>query len=186
MAVNENILARRYAKGLALVASERGIVPTIQMQFAELAEAWKKNESLMRLFADHSVADSHKLGTLEAFIREHELRPELSNFIRVLARRNRLEMVGKMAEAFREVALKMMNTLVAAATFPRELRPEEESALRQTIEQKTGKNVILHTLVDPSIIGGGAVRIGSRVVDGSVRARLEAMRQKLITEEKRI
>jgi len=184
--MNENVLARRYAKALAKVAADRDIVPTVQMQLAELAKALQDDEQMRRSFADRSVADSLKLQAAEAFIEAHEVRPELAEFIRTVARRNRMVLIGRIAEAFRKIALRLMNTVAVTATSARELRPEEEGVLRQTLERKTGKNIILHAAIDPSILGGGVIRIGCRLVDGSVKTRLDMLREKLISGETKI
>ena len=103
------------------------------------------------------------------------------NLIRLLLRRGRIEDVSRVAAEFRRLDDERQGITHATATSATELTPDEVRQLTERLEQSTGGRIALDVEVDPSLLGGIVVRVGDRLIDGSVRGRLERLRNQLIS-----
>jgi F-type H+-transporting ATPase subunit delta len=105
-------------------------------------------------------------------------RPVL-NLIVLLLRRGRIELLPRVAQEFGRLDDLSNHVIHATATSAAPLGPDEVRALTARLEQLSGGRVELATTTDPEILGGVVVRLGDRLIDGSVRGRLERLRSKL-------
>lgn len=103
------------------------------------------------------------------------------NLIQLLLRRGRIEELPRVAAEFRRLDDRRNGITHATATSAAPLTPDEVRALTQRLEQSTGGTIALDVQVDPSLLGGLVVRVGDRLIDGSVRGRLERLRNQLIS-----
>ena len=101
------------------------------------------------------------------------------NLIGLLVRRGRIEQLPRVAEEFRRLDDQRQGIVHATATSALPLNDTEIRALTARLEQMTGGRVALQTDVDESLLGGLVVRVGSRLIDASVRGRLERLRNQL-------
>jgi len=101
------------------------------------------------------------------------------NLIQLLLRRGRIEQLPRVAAEFRRLDDRRNQIVHATATSAAPLADTEIRAVTARLEQMTGGQVELETAVDPDLLGGIVVRIGDRLIDGSVRGRLERLRQQL-------
>ena len=101
------------------------------------------------------------------------------NLFRLLRRKARLGLGPDIASFFRELVDEERVIARALVTSAVELEPDRRAALERRLAEQTGRQVTVETQVDPSILGGLIVRIGDRLVDGSTRARLRALRTQL-------
>ncbi|HXI80241.1 MAG TPA: ATP synthase F1 subunit delta [Verrucomicrobiae bacterium] len=101
------------------------------------------------------------------------------NLILLLLRRGRIRQLPRVAAEFRRLDDKRNNIVHATATSASPLDDAELRAITARLEQMSGAQVALETAVDPDLIGGIVVRIGDRLIDGSVRGRLERLRMQL-------
>ncbi len=107
--------------------------------------------------------------------------PPVLNLIRLLLQRGRIEELARVAAAFRRLDDQRNDVTTAIAASATPLEPAEVSALTARLEGMTGGRVELALEVDPSLLGGLVVRIGDRLIDGSVRGRLERLRNQLVS-----
>jgi len=105
----------------------------------------------------------------------------VQNLIQLLLRRGRIEELPRVAAEFRRLDDRRNGITHATATSAAPLTPDEVRALTQRLEQSTGGTIALDVQVDPSLLGGLVVRVGDRLIDGSVRGRLERLRNQLIS-----
>ena len=103
------------------------------------------------------------------------------NLVQLLLRRGRIEELPRVAAEFRRLDDRRQGITHATATSAIPLTPDEVRALTQRLEQTTGGRIALDVRVDPSLLGGLIVRVGDRLIDGSVRGRLERLRTKLVS-----
>lgn len=101
------------------------------------------------------------------------------NIVLLLLRRGRIEQLPRVATEFARLDDRRKGLTHATATTAAPLGPEEIRAITARLEELTGGSVALETAVDPSLLGGVVVRVGDRLIDGSVRGRLERLRQQL-------
>ena len=107
-------------------------------------------------------------------------RPVL-NLIGLMLRRSRIDQLPKVAAEFRRLDNARQGITLATATSAAPLSPDDVRALTARMEQFTGGRVELDLQVDPSLLGGLVVRVGDRLIDGSVRGRLERLRNQLVS-----
>jgi F-type H+-transporting ATPase subunit delta len=107
-------------------------------------------------------------------------RPVL-NLVLLLLRRGRIELLPRVAREFDRLDDERLQITHATATSAAPLEEDEARALASRLEQLTGGTVALDLQVDPDIIGGLIVRVGDRLIDGSVRGRLERLRSRLVS-----
>lgn len=112
---------------------------------------------------------------------EHTASQPVQNLIQLLLRRGRIEQLPRVAAEFRRLDDQRLGITHATATSATALTPDEVRDLTARLEQSTGGRVALDVQVDPSLLGGLVVRVGDRLIDGSVRGRLERLRNQLIS-----
>ena len=153
-------------------------------------DAWLKDlETAAAIIADERVG--HALANpsipLEARIATAEtpfgkiLGPKVLNLITLMLRRGWIEQLPRVAAEFRRLDDQRRGINRATATSALPLTPDEVTALTQRLERSTGGQVELDTEVDASLLGGLVVRLGDRLIDGSVRSRLERLRNQLVS-----
>ena len=171
-----DVAAKRYAEAAYLLAQEDG-----------KEEAWSQGLAAMgSLFADEQVRmllEGKRLPPAEKTrLVERGLAgvdPLVLNLARLLLRRGRTSLGPHIAEAFQELLDEAKGVTHATVTSAVPLTKEDERAVERRLREITGGEVTLETEVDESILGGLVVRIGDRLIDGSTRSRLLALKRRL-------
>lgn len=170
--------ARRYAEAAFQIATRDGVV-----------EPWQERlDHLAALLADERVDRLAAHPALPQEERERILREALGwaedeaafNLVRLLVRRGRTRLAPAIAREFRRLVQRSRGIVEASVASATPLSDAEEAAIRERIETMTGARVEMAVSVDPALIGGVAVRIGDRLIDASVRGRLERLREQLV------
>ena len=170
----ERRIARRYARALAdLVAEGRELLPGLET-LARIAAEPRMQAFLARPDVGADVK-AEALGKLAG-----KLPRELEALLALLARRNKLVLLPLIHEETAAIVKARSGEIEAEVAAPVALSKEQEQRLAQALARMTGKKVTLRVRVDPSVLGGLVVRIGDRVLDASLRARIEAMRRALL------
>jgi F-type H+-transporting ATPase subunit delta len=170
--------ARRYAEAAFQIATRDGAV-----------EAWQERlDALAGLLADERMDRLAAHPALPGPERERIVREALgwaedepaSNLVRLLVRRGRTRLAAALAREFHRLVQRSQGMVEASVVAAAPLSDAEETAIRERVEAMTGARVQLTVSVDPTLIGGVAVRIGDRLIDASVRGRLERLREQLV------
>jgi F-type H+-transporting ATPase subunit delta len=171
--------ARRYAEAAFDVALRDKAVETWRQEL-DTAAAIVAEERVGRALANPSIPLEKRIATAEATFGQLVGRKVL-NLIGLLLRRGRIEELPRLAAEFRRLDDERQGIIHAIATSASPLTKDEIRALTQRLEQSTGGQIDLETQVDPSLLGGVIVRVGDRLIDGSVRSRLERLRNQLVS-----
>ena len=171
--------ARRYAEAAFEVAMRDNTVDTWRSELASAAEIVAE-ERIGRALANPSIPLETRTATAEATFGSLVSRQVL-NLIGLLLRRGRIKELPRLAAEFRRLDDERQGITHATATSTSPLTADEVRALTQRLEQFTGGRVELDVQVDPSLLGGVVVRVGDRLIDGSVRSRLERLRNQLVS-----
>ncbi len=171
--------ARRYAEAAFELAQRDD---TVEAWRAELdaAAAIAADERIVHMLANPAVAFETRLDIAGSTFGRVVGQPVL-NLIGLLIRRGRIDQLPRVAAEFNRLDNARQGITPATATSAAPLTPDEVRAVTARMEQFTGGRVELDLQVDPSLLGGLVVRVGDRLIDGSVRGRLERLRNQLVS-----
>jgi F-type H+-transporting ATPase subunit delta len=175
---NETI-ARRYAAALADVVMTSGDVQTVKNELAMFSQLFLANADLQTVFGNPAIPHTNKENVLDKLLDKSKPSKTTANFLRILLRNGRLTDLGEVNTKFASVLEERRNIVSAEVTSARELPVDEKQEFEKTLERLTGKEININFAVDPELIGGVVTRIGSTVYDGSVRTKLENLREQL-------
>ncbi len=170
----------RYANAfLDVVTSTKLDTAAIDRQFADFLATWDGSSELREFFVNPAIPAAQKVGILDKLNVKLGLRKELRNLIAVLIDNNRIGQVSEVAQAYRRLLQEQLGIRQAEIVTARALDDKERSALVTEIGKLAGGRIEANFKLDASILGGTVVRIGSTVYDGSVRGRLERLKESL-------
>ena len=170
-------LAGRYASALFELASEVGTVSAVESDLETLAEALHESAELRALIKNPEVSRA-ALGRVLAGLGDTLKLGELTRrFLGVLAQNRRAGELPKVIRAFQSIAAAQRGEVTAEVASAHALTDEQLSALEQKLRARQGRTVKLKTRVDPDLLGGLVVTIGSQRIDSSIRSRLNSLAQ---------
>jgi F-type H+-transporting ATPase subunit delta len=173
-------VARRYASALSDVVIKTGDSEVVQAELKTWEEMIASNTDLMGVFGNPAIAHKNKEKVLENLIERLQPSKTTSNFLRVLLRNHRLTEIKEINERFAIVLEERSGVVSANITSARGLSEAENSELLSNLEKLTGKRISANFETDENIIGGVITRIGSTVYDGSVKTKLEELKEQMI------
>ena len=174
-------VSERYASALFDLARKKDAVADVERDLNEFDALLGESPELRRLVNSPVVSAEDQLNAMSAIVDRAGLKDAITgNFLKVVARNRRLFALPGIIRAFRQMAANARGERTAEVTVARSLSAEQEGKLRQTLTEIAGTDVSLKVTVDPAILGGMVVRIGSRQIDTSLRSRLQAMRADLV------
>jgi F-type H+-transporting ATPase subunit delta len=169
---------RRYADAAFEIGLRDGTVEVWRREL-DAAAATAADVSLMGALANPAMPVEQRIDAAERVFAD--LSQPVRNLVLLLVRRGRIEQLPRVAAEFRRLDNARQGITLATATSAAPLSPDEVRALTARMEQLTGGRVELDLRTDPSLLGGLVVRIGDRLIDGSVRGRLERLRNQLVS-----
>ncbi|PKM82208.1 MAG: F0F1 ATP synthase subunit delta [Firmicutes bacterium HGW-Firmicutes-14] len=182
----ENAVARRYAQAFFGIAQDRSMVDKLETELKTVVETIDGNEELRRVM-DHQLVSPVEKKAIVNKIFSEEISEITVNFLDIVIDKYRATYIPAIYEEFVSYANENRNMADARVKTAAELTEADLEALKDKLNAVTGKNVRLQPEVDPSLIGGVMVRIGDKVIDGSLLGRLEKLKENLLhTEVKEI
>jgi F-type H+-transporting ATPase subunit delta len=176
-------VASRYARAFAdVVTSARLDTASLERQFSDFLATWDGSKELRELFMNPAVPSVQKVSILDKLNARMGLQKELRNLVAVLINNDRIGDVHEVAAAWRTEMQERMGIRQAEIVTARELSEKEREELVAGVGKLAGSRIEPTFKLDPAIIGGTVVRIGSTVWDGSVRGRLERLKEALIAD----
>lgn len=170
-----------YARAFAdVVASAKLDTAAIDGQLTDFLATWDGSAELRELFENPAVPAIQKVSILDKLNEKLGLQKELRNLIAVLINNDRIAHVKEVAAAYRAELQERLGIRQAEIVTARELDEQERGVLVAGVGRLAGSQIEASFKLDKTILGGTVVRIGSTVYDGSVRGRLERLREALI------
>ena len=174
-------VSERYASALFDLARKKDAIADVEKDLDEFDALMGESPELRRLVNSPVFSAEDQLNAMTAIVDRAGLKDAITgNFLKVVARNRRLFALPGIIRAYRQMAANARGERTAEVTVARELTGEQEKKLRATLTEIAGSDVTLKITVDPAILGGMVVRIGSRQIDTSLRSRLQAMRADLV------
>jgi F-type H+-transporting ATPase subunit delta len=169
-------MAARYATALFDLANETNAVDAVKADLEGFDALIADNPDLNRMVRSPVFTADEQLGALTAVLDKAGIGGLAAKFLKLVTSNRRLFAARDMIRAFRELVAKHRGEATAEVTVAEELKPEHVEALRAALKQVSGKDVDLDIKIDPAIIGGLVVKLGSRMVDTSLRTKLNAIK----------
>src|SRR3954453_21854848 len=166
----------RYAGALLDLAREENAVDRIGADLAQFQRLLDESADLRRLVRSPVFSSEDQLAALEALCAEAGIGGLALNFIRLLTRNRRLFAISDMIKAYRELLAQARGEVAAEVTSAEPLAEARVTELKDAIKSAIGRDVDLSLKVEPAILGGLVVRVGSRMVDNSLRPKLQNLR----------
>jgi F-type H+-transporting ATPase subunit delta len=172
-------LARRYARAILELASEQKQAERVGKELAEFAAMWSSSDELRKLFESPKINAEARKQVLVELITRAAVSPLVKNSILYMADRRRITALPEVAAAYAHQAERAAGTLRAEVTSAVPLPDTYYAQLQRSLEQATGRKVTIEKKTDKNLIAGVVTRVGDRVLDGSVRARLTELKESL-------
>ncbi|MGD0521691.1 MAG: ATP synthase F1 subunit delta [Terracidiphilus sp.] len=174
------VFVARYASAfLDVVTAAKLDTAAIDSKFADFLATWDASAELREFFANPAIPAAGKVEFLDKLNQKLKLQKELRNLLAVLINNNRIGQVSEVAQAWRRQLQQQLGIRQAEIVTARELSETDRNSLVAEIGKLAGARVEASFRLDPSILGGTVVRIGSTVYDGSVRGRLDRLKEAL-------
>ena len=174
-----SVVDRVYATALFEAALEQDRLEPVREELAQIARAEAEVPELRELLRNPQLDPRARADALEEVLAGGE--ELLRNFLMVLADKGRTSSLEEIAREFERLIAEHEGIVHAELTTAVELSDEEARTLLQQIEQASGRKVEATRSVDPGLIGGIVLQVGSHRLDASVRGRLERLRRELVT-----
>ncbi|CAN5377093.1 F0F1 ATP synthase subunit delta [soil metagenome] len=168
-------LSGRYATALFALARENKSIDTVEASLATVRDALDQSEDFKRLTQSPLVSRKDAAGAVAAVSDVLGLDTTTKNFLGVLADNRRLSQLPAAIRAFRTLAADFRGETTAEVTSAHPLSDEQVDALKQQLRTRIGRDVSIDLTVDPSLLGGLVVRIGSKMIDSSIKTRLNTL-----------
>ena len=168
-------LQGRYASALFDLASEQGSVSAVEGDLDNLGEAIKGSADLAALIRNPRVTREAAAATMNKIADLLALSPLTRNFLGVLAGNRRLGTLPAIISAFSAIAAAQRGEVTAEVTSAHPLTASQLKDLGARLKAREGKEIKIKASVDPALLGGLVVRIGSRQIDSSIRTRLNTL-----------
>jgi F-type H+-transporting ATPase subunit delta len=168
--------ARRYAKAVFELAEGEGQVEEWSRRLSAVRELLSDPE-VASVLTNPTIATEQRLALISDA--PHVLDPEATNLAKLLIESNRVRDVSAIVEEFQRLADDAAGRVRATVTTAVELSPKDRDRVEDELSRRLGKEIRMHVVVDPRILGGLKLQYGDRLVDASVLTRLQQLRRRL-------
>ena len=168
-------MAERYAAALFDLADERRILDDAAANLRQLKEMVTESAELSRLIRSPILSREEQGKAIVALAERAGFAPLVRDFLAVVARNRRLFAVPAMIEAYLEKLAERRGEITAEVAAAHPLSTAQLDQLREQLRRKVGRQVAIDVRIDAGLIGGMIVKLGSRMVDASVRSKLQRL-----------
>jgi F-type H+-transporting ATPase subunit delta len=173
----------QYAHALAdVVMADNLDTKEIDRQLEDFQSTWTDSRQLREVFQNPSIPLETKLKVLDAMVPRIGMLKQVRNFVALLLQNDRIHAVETITSDYRNEINRRLHISEAEITSVRELNPEEKSKIEAKASVLAGLEIHPIYKQDASLLGGVVLRIGDTVYDGSVRGRLEELREKMMAD----
>ena len=169
-------IAERYAAALFDIADERRMLDEVASDLRQLRTMLAASLDLSRLMRSPILTRSEQGKAISALAAHAGFSPLVRDFLAIVAKNRRLFAIPGMIEAYLEKLAERRGEITAQVVAARPLSETQLTLLSDQLRRSVGRRVSVDTRVDPGLIGGMVVKVGSRMVDGSIKSKLQRLR----------
>jgi F-type H+-transporting ATPase subunit delta len=175
--LNGSRLSKRYAKALFSLGQEDGNFDQYGRDLIEFAEFCQQNEDFRRAIANPIFAVEDRKRILQAALAKSSFLDMVKNFLNLLLEKNRIGAIESITEYYARLTDELSNIARAEIITARPLKEEALERIESSLERLTSKKIRSEVKEDQDLIGGIVVKIGDMVLDGSVKAQIEGLKE---------
>jgi F-type H+-transporting ATPase subunit delta len=169
-------LTNRYAKALYELAAEKKIVSKIVKDFQEIKTLLENNDMLMNMIKSPAISKADKLSSISAVLKRMKVDKLTIKFCGTLAANGRLNSLKQIQDVFLSIVSKTNGEVQAEVTSSAKLDKDQQKKVETAISEATGvKKISLSLKVDETLIAGLIVKIGSKMIDSSIKTKLNRL-----------
>ena len=169
-------MAGRYAVALFELASEQNAIDSVAAELGRFTALVEESADLKRLVRSPVFSSDEQTKAVSAVLERTGIGGLAANFIKLAAHNRRLFAVNDMIRGFTALVAMARGQSTADVTAAQPLTDDNLAILKDSLKSATGKDVSLNVKVDPSLIGGLIVKIGSRMIDASLKTKLQSIK----------
>ena len=169
-------MAGRYAAALFELAKDQRQIETVEGDVKAFQALLDSSEDLRRLVRSPVIPADGQLSALTTLLGKAGISGLTSNFIKLLTRNRRLFAVADILKTFRALLARERGEVSADVATAHALTPAQMQVLSDSLKASIGKNVQINTRVDPNLLGGLIVKVGSKMIDSSLRTKLNNLK----------
>jgi F-type H+-transporting ATPase subunit delta len=169
-------IAGRYASALFDLAEEEGKIDAIGAELDRFSALINGSDDLKRFIKNPVFTAAEQLAAVTALLKQAKIAGLGANFIKVVASKRRLFAIEGMVSGYRALVADKRGVISAEVTVAEAMSDKNSKTVKDALASLTGKTIAVTEKVDPSIIGGLIVKMGSKMVDASVRTKLNSMK----------
>jgi F-type H+-transporting ATPase subunit delta len=169
-------IARPYASALFEVASEAKAIEKVETALDEFTVLIDESADFQRFLFSPVITHEQKVPIIDTILEKSGTLELVAKFVKTVARHGRLFALPHMITQFKELAAEGRGEMSAEVTSAAPLSKVQLKSLADTLKGEMGKTMTIETHVDPELIGGLVVKVGSRMIDSSLRTKLSAMK----------
>ena len=177
--MRETTISRNYAEALLELARRANDPEGWGRMISEVADAVGSDATLRRFLESPRVSPATKNEVLSKAFQDRMPRLFV-RYLQTLVAKRRQMLVGEIAAAYRTLLDEAEGRMHAQVTFARPVSDEQSADVARMLSKLLGAEVVPHVTIDPAIVGGVVVKVGDRVMDGSVRRRMRLLRERMI------
>ena len=168
-------LAGRYATALFELARDERQLDSVAASLATLRQTLRDSDDFRELTSSPLISREQATGAVAATAEAMRLDPITTNFLGVLANNRRLSQLPQIIRAFNMLAANHRGETTAEVTSAHPLTDDQVAALQTNLKSRLGRDISVDLTVDPAILGGLMVKVGSQMIDGSIRTKLNTL-----------
>ena len=168
-------LAGRYALALFELARDENKLEAVGASLAAVRRALAESEDFRTLTTSPLIGRDEAVKAVAAAAETIRLDPLTANFLGVLAQNRRLSQLGNVIRAFNLLAARHRGEITAEVTSARPLDDDQVAQIKQHLRTRMGRDIAVDLNVDPALLGGLVVKIGSQMIDSSIRTKLNTL-----------
>jgi len=177
--VRQTILAKRYAKAIFAVGQEEGKNEPFSATLNDLGDFLGKYPEAMDALTNPLYPIELREKVMEHLISELQADQFMANFLNLVVQKKRADILPEIADEFQVLFDADQNISRGTVISASEISGELQTKVQATLENITGKKVILTSEIDPSIIGGIIAKVGDLVMDGSIKTQLAGLNESI-------
>ena len=169
-------MAGRYAGALFDLAKDAKQVPDVEAGLSKFQSLLNESEDLRRLVRSPVISSEDQARALGVILEKVGIGGLAANFFKLIAGNRRLFAAADMIKGFKALAARNRGEVTAEVTSASELTASQVAELKKTLKDSVGKDVTLNTRVDAALLGGLVVKVGSRMIDSSLKTKLQNLK----------